>query len=50
VAIKEAVAGTAARRLAGEQASRTQAFLAATAAAVVAGVAVYRILRTGGSD
>ena len=49
MAIEESVTRTAARRLAGEQASRPQAFLAAAVAAVAAGVAVYRLLRTGGS-
>jgi uncharacterized protein YjbJ (UPF0337 family) len=46
VPIEEAVTSTAARRLAGERASRPQAFLAASVAAVTAGVVVYRLLRT----
>jgi hypothetical protein len=49
VAIEEAVTSTAARRLAGERASRPQALLAASVAAITAGIAVYRLLRTGGS-
>jgi hypothetical protein len=48
VAIEETVAATAGRRLAGEQASRPKAFLAASVAALAAGVAVYKLLRTGG--
>ena len=45
MAIEESVTSTAARRLAGERASRPRALLAATAAAIAAGIAVYRLLR-----
>jgi len=44
------LARTAGRRLAGERATRPQAFLAASVAAVAAGIAVYRLLRTGDSE
>jgi len=40
----------AARRLAGEQQSCPRAFVAACAAAVAAGVVVYKLLRSGGSQ
>jgi len=39
-----------ARRLAGQRASRPQAFLAACAAAAAAGVVVYKLLRSGDDD
>jgi hypothetical protein len=48
MALEESVLRTAGRRLAGERASRPQAFLAASVAAVTAGIAVYRLLRSGG--
>jgi hypothetical protein len=41
---------TAAERLAGDQPSRPRAFVAAAAAAVAAGVLVYRLLRSGGDE
>jgi len=40
----------AARRLAGQRASRPRAFLAACAAATAAGVVVYKLLRSGEAD
>ena len=45
--IKESVASTAGRRLVGKRATRSQALLAAAVAALAAGTAVYRLLRTG---
>jgi len=41
------MARTAGRRLTGERATRTQAFLTASVAAVAAGIVVYRLLRSG---
>lgn len=40
----------AARRLAGQQQSRPRALLAAGVAAVAAGVAVYKLLRSGDQE
>jgi hypothetical protein len=41
------VAKTAAKRAAGQRPSRTQAFVAASAAAVMLGALAYKILRSG---
>lgn len=41
---------TAGQRLAGERASRPRAFLAASVAALTAGIAVYRLLRMGDNE
>ena len=49
VTIKGSVAETAGRRLAGESASRPRALLAASFAALGAGIGVYRFLRGGSS-
>jgi hypothetical protein len=47
MALKTSIAETAVERLAGRQVSRARALLAASAAAVGAGVLVYRLLRSG---
>jgi hypothetical protein len=43
-------AKTAGKKLAGEQPSRTRAFLAASVVAVGAGVLTYKLLRSSGDD
>lgn len=48
MSIKESAARTAGERLAGETPSRPRALLAASVAALGAGVVVYRLLRGGG--
>lgn len=44
------IAETAVKRLAGERPSTSRALLAASAAALGAGVAVYRLLRSGNDE
>jgi hypothetical protein len=48
--VKESLAETAGKRLAGESISRPRALLAASAAALGAGVVVYRLLRAGNGE
>jgi len=45
--MKGVVENAVTQRLAGEQASRLQAFVTAGVAAAVTGVAVYKLLRSG---
>ncbi len=46
--LEGSVARTAAERLAGDRASRPRAFIAASVAGITVGIAVYRLLRSGG--
>ena len=46
--LQGSVARTAAERIAGDRATRRRAFLAASVAGVTVGIAVYRLLRSGG--
>ena len=48
MALEGSVARTAAERLAGDRATRPRAFLAASVAGITVGIAVYRLLRSGG--
>jgi hypothetical protein len=48
--MRGSIAETAMKRLAGEQPSRSRALLAASAAAIGAGVTVYRLLRSADEE
>ena len=50
MALEGSVARTAAERLAGDRATRPRAFLAGSVAGITVGIAVYRLLRSGGES